>query len=88
MNFIKRDSVGDVTTPEKSNEKEIKYDEDTGLYYVINKETGEIFGASTNESDLHFWKMYPDYNPDPSLSRSTYINDFLHMEDSNESLIE
>ena len=68
---------------EQKNSKEIvietkqDYDEETGLYYITDENTGEIIGASRDENDLEFYKKHPDYNPNPLSNRSTNIQDFV-----------
>lgn len=65
-----------------------QYDEETGLYYIIDEETGEIIYASTTEADLDFYKENPDYNPNSYTIRSTNLQDFIDTEMSESQLIE
>ncbi len=53
------------------------YDENTGLYYVEDRETGEIISASRDEEDLKFYESHPDYNPNPLSSKPTDLNSYL-----------
>ena len=64
---------------------ESNYDENTSLYYVRDEKTGEIIGASQDETDLEFYKENPDYNPNPLQQRSTDIEDYYYSEYTNES---
>lgn len=56
---------------------EVKYDEETGLYYIRNDQTGEIIAASYDEIDLDFYKTHPDYNPNPLATKSMNLEDFV-----------
>ena len=53
------------------------YDENTGLYYVEDKETGEIISASREEEDLEFYESHPDYNPNPLSPKPTDLDGYL-----------
>ena len=53
------------------------YDEESGLYYITNEETGEIRAVSSNKDDLKFYKENPDYNPNPLAERETDIKNFV-----------
>ena len=53
------------------------YDENTGLYYVEDKETGEIISASRDEGDLEFYESHPDYNPNPLSPKTKDLNSYL-----------
>lgn len=64
-------------------ETEELFDEETGLYYIRNNETGEIIQASTNKEDLQFFKENLDYNPDPLTPRSTNLEDFVEVTETN-----
>lgn len=55
------------------------YDEETGLYYLRDEETGEIIHASQNEDDLDFYREHPDYNPNPLAPRSDNLRDFVDI---------
>lgn len=73
------------TNQTKENDGEIStenlhsyFDEESGLYYLKNEETGEIIQASRNEDDLQFFLENPDYNPDPLTERSTNLEDFIN----------
>ena len=58
-------------------EREECYDDYTGLYYIRNKETGEILFTSRNQEELDFYKEHPDYNPNPLSEKETDIADFI-----------
>ena len=83
--FIKRNAkIKDKSKIEIQNETskiESNYDENTSLYYVRNKKTGEIIGASRDEEDLRFYEENPDYNPNPLQTRPTDIEDYTYFED-------
>jgi len=53
------------TDSEKMTSAEMKYDEETRLYYVQDKETGEIIAAGEDEIALKIYVDNPDYNPSP-----------------------
>lgn len=55
------------------------YDEETGLYYLKDEETGEIIHASQSEDDLDFYREHPDYNPNPLAPRSDNLRDFVDI---------
>ncbi len=65
---------------------EIKYDEETGLYYIRDNNTEEIIYASDDENDpeLQFYKENPDYNPNPLLPKSTDLSSFINYSDVKE----
>lgn len=55
---------------------DIQYDEETQLYYLKDKETGEIIGTSKYEEDMEFYVEHPDYNPNPLQERNKSIDDY------------
>ena len=74
--------VKDEITIESNTPKvESEFDENTSLYYIKDEETGEILGASQDETDLKFYEENPDYNPNPLQKRSTNIEDYYSYSD-------
>jgi len=59
------------------------YDEETGLYYIKDEETGEILYASYDENnpDFEFYKEYPNYNPNPLKIKTKSLEDYLRTEE-------
>ena len=45
----------------------IRYNEETGEYYILDEATNEIKASSTDESSLQIYVDNPDYNPNPLL---------------------
>ena len=45
----------------------IRYNEETGEYYILDEATNEIKASSTDESGLQIYVDNPDYNPNPLL---------------------
>lgn len=73
-----RKKVNYETVPKlEVTQSQSKFDEDTGLYYLKDENTGEIIAASRDENDLQFYIDHPDYNPDPLTPRSKNLEDFL-----------
>ncbi|MBR2290155.1 MAG: hypothetical protein IJ867_06160 [Clostridia bacterium] len=74
----KNDIVVETKATESSIEIKNDYDEETGLYYIIDEVTGEIIYASQDENDpnFDFYREHPDYNPNPLEPRSTRLDDF------------
>ena len=56
---------------------QIEYDENTGYYYVRDIKTGEIRGASQDETELKIYVDNPDYDPDPSTTSPTDLNEYI-----------
>ena len=74
--------VKDEITIESNTPKvESEFDENTSLYYIKDEETGEILGASQDETDLKFYEENPDYNPNPLQKRSTNIEEYYSYSD-------
>ena len=74
--------VKDEITIESDTPKvESAFDENTSLYYIKDEKTGEILGASQDETDLKFYEENPDYNPNPLQKRSTNIEDYYSYSD-------
>lgn len=48
-----------------TNRVELNYDNENKLFYVRDKETGEIRASSENEEDLQIFLDFPEYNPEP-----------------------
>ena len=75
---------------------ETKYDEESGLYYVQDKETGEIIAAGNDASALKIYEDNPDYNPNPFEHREPITDlkayrenlDLLYAEDEMNRLQE
>ena len=65
---------------------EKSYDEETGLYYIQDENTGEIIYASREKDDpgFEFYQEHQDYNPNPLQPRRTNLDDFLMYEDGGE----
>lgn len=79
-NFFKTKNKNEIPIEqgESSNwEREDGYDDYTGLYYIRDKETGEILFTSRNQEELDFYKEHPDYNPNPLSEKETDIADFI-----------
>ena len=64
------------------------YDEETGLYYIEDKENGNIIQVSNDKTDLQFYEENPDYNPNPLQTKSTNIKDYILSSYTNETIIE
>lgn len=79
---INIESTRDNVKTERKIETESKYDENTTLYYVKNKESGEIITASHDKTDLEFYESHPDYNPNPLGTKPTNLDKY--MESGNE----
>lgn len=52
---------------ENTNNTDIKYNEETGEYYILDENTNEIKASSTDESSLQIYIDNPDYNPNPII---------------------
>ena len=76
----RKDNSSQSTKQTPKVEVATNFDEDTGLYYVKDEETGDILYASYDENDpsLEFYKEHPDYNPNPLNSRSRNLEDFIY----------
>lgn len=58
-------------------ESQIKYDEDTGEYYIQNEETGEITHTSYDEKELEIYTVDPDYEAwDPDKTDDEDIDNY------------
>lgn len=68
-----------INIVESEEQVDVKYDEETGLYYIRDKETNEIIAASREETDLEFYKKHPDYKLNSDAIRSTDLNDFVEV---------
>ena len=44
---------------------DIKYNEETGEYYIKNEITNEIIASGEDEASLQIYIDNPDYNPNP-----------------------
>lgn len=42
---------------------EIHYDETNSVYYIADKNTGEVLHEAYSEDDLHIYEVDPDYDP-------------------------
>lgn len=83
--IFKTNKVKDETQVDNEySENDIKYDEETGLYYIKDEETGEIISASKDEAYLKIYIDNPDYNPNPLTQKSTSLQDFINSEELNE----
>ena len=60
---------------------EITYDEETALYYIKEKETGKILGASHDKEELQFYIDNPNYNPNPLDSAEIGLETFVDLEE-------
>lgn len=65
--ILGKDSTNELT------KEDIKYDNESELYYLKDKETNEIIGTSKYEEDMEFYLNHPDYNPNPLQQRDTEI---------------
>lgn len=77
INTKDRNTINMKHTDEISEEAEVKYDEETGLYYIRDEETNEIIAASREETDLEFYKKHPDYKLNSDEVRSKDLKDFV-----------
>ena len=71
----------EVASGNMTRKVESEFDENTSLYYIKDEKTGEILGASQDETDLKFYEENPDYNPNPLQKRSTNIEDYYSYSD-------
>lgn len=62
-------------------DEDIKYDEETNLYYIVDEETGEIINASEDANSFDLYKIDPDYNPNPLLERKANLEDYIQYEE-------
>ena len=59
----------------------VLFDEETGLYYLKNNETGEIIYASRHEEELQVYIDNPYYNPNPLAPKRTTLEDYMYLEE-------
>lgn len=66
-------------------EDDIKFDENTNLYYLKDESTGEIINANMDLESFEIYKIDPEYNPNPLIPKSTELSDFIS---SDEEILE
>ena len=59
---ISLNKKNDKSTISENITSNIWYNEDSGLYYITNKD-GEILRESENEGELYIYTIDPDYDP-------------------------
>lgn len=59
----------------------VLFDEETGLYYLKDNETGEIIYASRNKEELQVYVDNPDYNPNPLAPKKTTLEEYMYTEE-------
>lgn len=81
----KKETKNIVQMDNKNMNSNIQFNNEYMLYYIMKPGTDEIVYATKDENDpnLEFYKKYPDYNPTPLVPKSTNIEDFLYIENSD-----
>lgn len=78
-NVSKNSSESSSQGGEEAVSTEIHYDETNSVYYIADKNTGEVLHEAYSEDDLHIYEIDPDYDPKNPDEPSEYD----YVEESN-----
>ena len=76
----KADNSEETTGTESTTLSDVKYNEDTGEYYIEDTETGEVLHTAYSEDELYIYSIDPDYDSKNPDAIDEYYEDMEEIE--------